>query len=324
MTFAPLHITCSREQAKRDESRGLATSFHQSLLATLFDAVFAVDLNRRVTFWSSGAEDLTGYSAHEALGRTCNQDFLMHLDQSNCPMCTNACPFSPSLDKGENSECEASLRHKDGHRVMVHIRAAPVRDAGGAITGAIQVFRDLSRMKAIERRATELEQLAFRDFLTGMPNRRYTDHKVQQAIDERNRFGRSYGLAMIDLDGFKKINDRYGHLAGDALLRAISSNLQMCLRSNDIVGRWGGEEFLVVAVDATPQKIAELAERCRATISDCIVSWNGNLLRVSGSVGATLVREGDTPITAVHRADTLMYTSKKRGGNCVSLEAVQQ
>ncbi len=291
----------------------------ETLLDTLFDAVFTVDHERRITYWSPSAEQLTGYTAAEAVGRLCQDDFLMHLDQADCLLCPNDCPFTPALEKGWRSEREVSLRHKDGRRVAVSIRVAPLY-ANGRIVGAIQVFRDLTRVKAVERRAMELEQLAFRDFLTGMPNRRYTDHKVQQAIDDRRHFGRAYGLLMIDLDAFKRINDTYGHRAGDALLQAIGRALALGLRSNDIVGRWGGEELLVLAADASPHVLADLAERCRAIVADCIVNWNGQQVNVTASVGATLLDENDTHSSAVDRADALMYRSKKSGGNCATLD----
>lgn len=235
-------------------------------------------------------------------------------------MCLGRCPFIDALNAGRRTECELFLRHKDGHRMAVNVRVAPLTNARGEIVGAIQVFRDLSRIRAIERRATELERLAFRDFLTGMPNRRYTDHKVYQAVEDCNRFARAYGVLMIDLDGFKKINDNYGHLAGDALLKAISKSLILGLRSNDIIGRWGGEEFLVLAADANLETLAELAERCRLLVAGCSVNWNGGTVRVTASLGATMLRQGDTADAAVDRADALMYASKRKGGNSFSLD----
>lgn len=296
------------------------TSFAHSLLDTLFDAVYTVDRERRITSWSSGAEALTGYSASEAVGKICSDDFLMHTDEKDCLMCVGRCPFVEVLQAGRRTECELLLRHRDGHRMPVNIRVAPLMNAHGEIVGAIQVFRDISRIRAIERRATELERLAYRDFLTGMPNRRYTDHKVEQAIDDCNHFGRAYGVLMIDLDGFKKINDTHGHAAGDALLQAVSRSLVLGLRSHDIIGRWGGEEFLVLAADANPQALAEFAERCRLLIASSAVNWNGIPLRITGSIGATMVRRGDTADAAVERADALMYTCKGRGGNSFSLD----
>lgn len=320
MTPAAPKLSPTGDTDKSVTLSGVDQSFAHSLLNTLFDAVYTVDRERRITSWSSGAEALTGYSASEAVGKICSDDFLMHTDDRDCLMCVGRCPFVEALQAGRRTEAELLLRHKDGHRMVVSVRVAPLTNAQGEIVGAIQVFRDLSRIRAIERRATELERLAFRDFLTGMPNRRYTDHKVQQALEDCNRFGRAYGLLMIDLDGFKKINDAHGHAAGDALLQAVSRSLVLGLRSNDIIGRWGGEEFLVLAADANLQTLADLAERGRLLIASCAVNWNGVPLRITGSIGATMVRRGETADAAVERADSLMYSCKEKGGNCFSLD----
>jgi diguanylate cyclase (GGDEF)-like protein/PAS domain S-box-containing protein len=311
---------CLSEQDQAGKQQAFIASLARVLLDTAFEGVYTVDRERRITYWSSGAEALTGYAASEAVGRFCDVDFLMDQDESECLMCIGNCPFTPALKSGRRVERETSMLHKDGRRVTVSIRVAPLYDDKGEIVAAVQVLSDLSRVKAIERRAVELEQLAFRDFLTALPNRRYTDHKIQQAIEDCNHFGRSYGLLMIDLDNFKHINDAHGHLAGDALLQSIAKNLALGLRSNDMVGRWGGEEFVVIAADASPRILADLAERCRAIIACCAIQWEGTPLSVTGCVGATLIRQQETAFAAVERADALMYMGKKQGGNLVTFE----
>jgi diguanylate cyclase (GGDEF)-like protein len=207
-----------------------------------------------------------------------------------------------------------------GHRIPVHLKISPVHDKSGKVIGVVEVMRDLTRSKATERRVLELEKLAFRDFLTGLPNRYYTEHKVQQALQDRAHFGRNYGLLMIDLDDFKQINDTYGHNAGDLVLKQVAQELTRGLRSADIVGRWGGEEFLLLAADTSPESLAELAERCRALIANAVVEWQGSVLQTSPSVGATLLRKDEDSSTAVDRADKLMYQSKRKGGNTCSIE----
>ena len=94
----------------------------------------------------------------------------------------------------------------------------------------------------------ELEQLAFRDALTGVPNRRYFELKVEQGLEEHRRFGRLYGLLLFDVDRIKQVNDSHGHDVGDAVLKTVARTLVEGLRTVDVVGRWGGEEFLDCAV----------------------------------------------------------------------------
>ena len=317
----PAKSPCLSERGKIAEGVPSLGNFPEVLLDTLFEGVYTVDRERRITYWSPGAEALTGYTPQEALGRFCHVDFLLHADESECLMCIGQCPFTPVLESGQRTERELSMLRKDGRRVTVSARMGALVNEKGEIVGAVQVFTDVTRVKAIERRAVELEQLAFRDFLTGLPNRRYTDHKVHQAIEDCNRFGRSYGLLMIDLDHFKHINDAHGHLAGDALLQSIAKNLALGLRAHDMVGRWGGEEFLVIAADASPESLADLAERCRAIVGCCVIQWEGTPLSVTACVGATLMHQHEGAFATVDRADALMYVGKKQGGNCITLDS---
>ena len=289
------------------------------VLDSLFDAVCFIDTECHIRYWNRGAEDLTGYTAQEALGRICWDDFLAHADESGCALCTKPCS-QLTLPDGRGWERETFLRHKMGHRIPVSLKVAPVRDNAGKPIGVVEVIRDLTRSKATERRVLELEKLAFRDFLTGLPNRYYTEHKVQQALQDRTHFGRDYGLLMIDLDNFKRINDTYGHNAGDLVLKKVTKELTRGLRSADIVGRWGGEEFLLLAADTSPESLGDVAERCRALVAGAAVDWQGSVLRITASLGATLLRKDEDSVGVVDRADKLMYQSKRKGGNNCSIE----
>jgi len=314
-----------KRPASKDNSSGhgpdeLAGILPQLVLDSLYDGVYFVDTECKVRYWNRGAEHLTGYTAEEVLGRVCWDNFLAHSDESGCVLCTDACsPLNPET-ASRGWERETFLRHKLGHRIPVHLKVSAVHDRNGELIGAVEVIRDLTRAKATERRVLELEKLAFRDFLTGLPNRYYTEHKVQQALQDRTHFGRNYGLLMIDLDQFKRINDTHGHSVGDLVLQKICKELTRGLRSADLVGRWGGEELLLLAADTSSDALAELAERCRTLIAGADVEWQGAILSVTASIGATLLRKDENSNTAVDRSDKLMYASKRKGGNCSSIE----
>lgn len=294
-------------------------SFHQMLLANLYDGVYLVDADRRIISWNHAAEALTGYAAEEVVGRLCCDNFLAHVDDNGCKLCENGCPFTAALQDGQSHESEVYLRHKQGHRVPVSARVVPIIGDQGRVLGVAQIFSDL-RARIMERRTLELAKLAFRDFLTGLPNRHYTDLKVQQAAQEMEEVGRAYGILMIDLDEFKRVNDQHGHAVGDDLLRSVAQTLQRSLRSEDLVGRWGGEEFLVIVADATPSGLHEVGERCRKLIAHSEVRVGAMGLWVTASVGGTILRKGDSVDAAIARADSLMYLSKKNGGNRTSVD----
>jgi len=295
------------------------SSFHAKLLESIFDGVYVVDAERRITYWTRGAESLTGYSADEAVRRYCYDNFMGHVDEKGCALCTNGCPLSATLLDGRRREADVFLRHKLGHRVPVCVRVAPITNRSGQIVGAVEVFNDVSARKQVERRVHELEGIVFRDTLTCLPNRRYIELKVKQSLEDLQQFGRLFGLLMFDVDHFKQVNDRHGHDAGDAVLKVISETMTKSLRANDIVGRWGGEEFLAVLLDVDAGLLRGLAERCRSLVAESGALSGESRIYVTVSVGATLVTREDSIYEAIKRADQLMYVSKSSGRNRITV-----
>ena len=296
-----------------------SSSFHERVLDSIFDGVYFVDAERKITYWNRGAEGLTGYSAGEAVHRHCYDNFLGHVDEKGCALCTNACPLTSTLLDGQRREADVFLRHKLGYRVPVSVRVAPITNKAGQIVGAVELFNDVSARKQVERRVRELEGMAFLDNLTFLSNRRYIELKVQQSLEELQQFGRPFGLLMFDVDHFKQVNDRHGHDAGDAVLRAISQTMTKSLRENDIVGRWGGEEFLAVVFDVNARLLRDLADRCRSLVAESGVLSSDSRISVTVSVGATLVTREDSVQSAIKRADQLMYVSKSDGRNKITV-----
>jgi len=292
-----------------------SSSFYEKLLDSMHDGVYFVNRERKITFWNDGAQRLTGYAAGEAVGKSCFDNFLGHVDEAGRPLCANGCPLQDVILDGQPRETEIYLRHKDGYRIPVRVRAIPMRNRRGEIVGAVEVFSDSTARKTVEKRVNELEQLAFRDALTGLPNRRYIAMKVEQGLEEHRRFGRVFGLLMFDVDRFKQVNDSHGHDVGDALLKTVAKTLVQGLRPFDVVGRWGGEEFLVLTPDLDAVGLGDLAERCRVLIAQSSVAANRSRISVTASIGATVLNHGDNAESAIRRADELMYESKRSGGD---------
>ena len=294
-------------------------AFHEKLIDSLYDGVYFVDRERKILYWNKGAEQLTGYSASEVVGHFCFDNILMHVTANGCSLCLNGCPLDQTIMDGQRRESEVFLRHKLGHRVPISVRVAPVADSQGNIVGAVEVFTDISAKKHIERRVGELEELVFLDALTGVPNRRYIELGVRQAIQEVEQFDRKIGLLMVDVDHFKRVNDEHGHDIGDEALKAVCRILSHSLRSGDVLGRWGGEEFLIIVAGITPAKLRAFAERRRMLVAESAIPLPTGQLRVTVSLGATLMQRGDSDQSAIKRADQLMYQSKMDGRNRVTL-----
>jgi len=296
----------------------LQETCYQTLLDHLFDGVYFVDADRRITYWNKEAGRLTGYARGETLGQRCCDNILVHVDRSGAELCSVRCPLAQAMESGEPYEADMFLLHKDGHRVPVTVRTTPVRDGDDAVIGAVELFRDCSEKLTTMQRIEDLERLALRCPLTGVANRTYSQHILENMFDEFHRYKTPFGVGFIDIDHFKSVNDLYGHEIGDLVLCAVASTIMKALRSFDFVGRWGGEEFLVITPHVDGPALTEIAERLRALVASSFLMADGRRLPVTVSIGATIARAGDTPEGLIDRADKLMYRSKTAGRNKVT------
>ena len=295
-------------------------SFFRGILDSLHDGVYFVDVNKRITYWNRGAERITGYKSSEAVGICCSDNLLVHIDDKGANLCEAGCPLAQTLMDGSVRETEAYLQHKDGHRLPVLIRVSPLRDSGGLIVGAVETFSDNSSKAALLNRIDELQKESLVDPLTGLANRRCIDMKLHSRIDEMQRYGWPSGVLFLDIDNFKIVNDTYGHNVGDRVLTMVARTLSINLRSHDLLGRYGGEEFVAIITNVNMTKLYSFANRLRLLVEKSSLDTDYGTIQVTLSVGATAVRPGDTVETAINRADLFMYNSKVGGRNRVSID----
>jgi diguanylate cyclase (GGDEF)-like protein/PAS domain S-box-containing protein len=303
-------------EPKEEKARAtpIDPSFYKELLDHMSDGVYFVDLERRIMYWNEGAYRLTGYKAEELLGRNCQDDILCHVDTAGCRLCKEDCPLTATINDGNEHEASVFLRHKEGRRIPVQVRVQPLRSADGSIVGAIEIFSDNSAQNEVRRKTEALERLAFLDHLTQLPNRRFLEMTLMTALSEYQVHGDPFGVLAIDLDGFKSINDRYGHACGDRALQESGKTLLGALRPTDTVGRWGGDEFLAIVRNVNDEVLGALATRCVFLLAQTSVpNDEGKRISMSISVGAALVRPGEGALGLLERADKLMYECKTMG-----------
>ena len=169
----------------------------------------------------------------------------------------------------------------------------------------------------LRARNAELDRVSRIDMLTNIYNRRHLDEHLRAVISAARRHDRTVGVLIVDIDHFKNVNDEHGHLAGDAVLREVAARLQQAMRTEDALGRWGGEEFLAVLTDTPPEGVRVMAERLRQVVAAAPFTLDdGSQIRVTVSVGHTNGRE-DAEVL-VHRADDALYVAKAEGRNRVA------
>ena len=173
------------------------------------------------------------------------------------------------------------------------------------------------RTKVLQEELVEqtrrLETLIFEDPLTGLANRRYILTQLGSFVSGARRHGRPLSVAIVDVDRFKDVNDRYGHAAGDAVLVAATGALRSHLRAEDHLGRLGGEEFLAVLPDTDADAAAAVAERMRADVAESVVEHEGERLRVTVSIGMATWEDDESPELMLRRADEALYAAKAAG-----------
>ena len=279
-------------------------------LNSIGDGVGCSDLEGNITFLNVMAEELTGWRAHEAIGRPMSEiiDIVNGATHETIPdLTTRAVEGDETVHLPPNSV----LVRRDGHEIPVEDSTAPIHDDAGNTTGAVIVFRDVSAARAALEKVSHSAQ---HDPLTGLPNRTLLDDRITQAIGAAPRHSGQLAVMYLDLDGFKEVNDSLGHPVGDLLLQAVATRLVGCVRASDTVSRAGGDEFVVLLAEAEqPADASIIATRMLKAVADIHVV-DGHALKVTTSIGvAVYPGDGDDAETLLKNADEAMYRVKDAG-----------
>ncbi len=208
-------------------------------------------------------------------------------------------------------------RRKDGSTFPSSTSITELRDDGGAVVAWSDVSRDISGSKRMQE---ELKRLATTDSLTGAYNRRVFMENGREEIYRARRYQRTMSVAMLDLDHFKRVNDHYGHAAGDAVLVTLAAVCRQELRNSDLFARLGGEEFAVIMPETPTRIAADVAARLMTRMGGTEVATESGAVRVTVSVGvATLCASDDGIDDVLRRADQALYRAKEAGRNRVEV-----
>lgn len=200
-----------------------------------------------------------------------------------------------------------------GHFLMLAFMVPTVSVLAGRLS---RIRHRLGVQKAALAEAlAQIQAMALRDELTGLVNRRHMQALLEQETLRCARTGRSYCVALLDIDHFKRVNDRHGHAAGDAGLRAFASAALAAIRSADVLARWGGEEFVLMLADTTMPLATAGLERLRAQVAAMEIAVGGKYVRLTVSAGLTEHVAGETLSQTLERADKLLYAAKAAGRN---------
>ena len=216
---------------------------------------------------------------------------------------------------GEIRGREMTLRNKNGERIVVMHSARLVRDSRGA---PLYFEGTIADVTASHKQAKQWSYEASHDSLTGLLNRREMERRMQTALENAVIDRSTLAVVMIDLDGFKSVNDRCGHGAGDDFLRHVGGSLRESVRAGDLIARFGGDEFLVLLERTSEEAAMRVAQSMLKAIAANDFLWTGQALPARASLGVGMGSGSDaTWVAFLERADVACYQAKSQGGNCV-------
>mgnify|MGYP001571135603 CR=1 FL=1 len=258
---------------------------------------------------------LTGYDADEVIGHSTR---LLHGPKTD-PQTVAA--VRAAMEAQRPIRVELLNYSCDGEEFWIDTNIVPLRDDHGRVTHFATIGRDLTATKRLQQ---ELLLMASTDPLTGLLNRRRFLEQAESDFQRSQRYQHELAVVMLDIDHFKAINDSHGHFVGDQVLIAMSRATENLLRNTDILGRWGGEEFVILMPETPLAGAAILAERLREELARLTVDTTCGALRFTISAGVAARGGTDAGITDIlQRADSALYAAKQHGRNRIQILAAE-
>jgi diguanylate cyclase (GGDEF)-like protein/PAS domain S-box-containing protein len=301
------YIMTSATDITEERARNDQLALASKVFETTVDGIMLSDADDRIVMINAAFSRLTGYDAQELVGMTLAESPFRPIDV------VESIVRSENLQRNGYVTGEVPRFRKDGTPLSLWVTASCVRNPDDSIRNYVRVFTDISLLKETQK---ELEQLASIDTLTELPNRRLLQDRLAQGLLRAERRKVSMAVMFVDLDGFKGVNDTFGHDVGDLLLREVARRLSTCIRASDTIARLGGDEFAIILEDAFLPGDAEQIGKRIVTAFAAPFMLKGQLVRTSASIGIAIYpQDGADGESLLKNADVAMYRAKRKGCN---------
>ncbi len=274
---------------------------YRDILDSLRIGVSVLDLQKKILFWSDGAQQITGYARIDVLGHPCTDNILLRCNQSNCEMCSQKCPMATALHDAGPVEAILFIHHKSGHRVPVRISAVPLRDKHGSLVGVIQTFEGEFAVNGPDPNQRNMKERGWLDEITGLPNQAMMQSHLREALGTFAELQIPVGVLCFEAPEFAQFRAHYGRQAASSMLQVLARSLRNSVWAADFVGRWSEDRFLVILIGCSDDELEAISERMLRMVSSTTIEWWGEQLSVPISTVRTSAQAGDSVESLLQR-----------------------
>ncbi len=287
----------------------------KDITTSMGEGVFVVNKTGSLTFINPEGERMLGWTFHELTEDEEDIYSKIHKEEEKENIPEKSLIKRSARDNKILHSDKEEFKRKDGKTFPVSLTAAPIHSKNESKEGVVVVFQDITMQKELE---SKLEKLALHDALTGLYNRGSFNEALKDELSRAHRYNRNISLLLIDIDFFKKVNDTYGHQAGDEVLKSVADIILSSIRNSDYAARYGGEEFVIILPEANSEKAIELAERIRVSIEQKEFKISKNeAIHLTISIGVGSSSKKISPKLLIETADKALYKAKENGRNQV-------
>jgi diguanylate cyclase (GGDEF)-like protein/PAS domain S-box-containing protein len=274
---------------------------YRDILDALQIGVGVLDLQKKIVFWSDGAEQITGYARIDVVGHLCTDNILQHCNQNCCEMCAEKCPISTALHGGKPLETITFIHHKSGHRTPVHLWSIPLRDNHGSVIGVIESFAG-EVSNGPHPNEQRMREQGWLDQVTGLPNQAMMQLHLRETLGTFADLHIPFAVVAVEFHELDRFRARYGREAATAMLQVLARTLRNSVWPTDFVGRWSESRFLVILCGCGKDALQAVISRMQRMMSNANIVWWGEELALKVCIGYSEAIDGDNVEALVRRA----------------------
>jgi PAS domain S-box-containing protein/diguanylate cyclase (GGDEF)-like protein len=294
----------------------------RSILESLPAGLCVVDMQKKIVFWSDGAERITGHLRHEVVGHSCVSETPLHCHQLAYEFCSEFrgedSPVARAIKTSHSVEATGFLHHKAGYEIPVRIRAVPVHNQHGSIIGAVETFEELQPAATSNPRGDSPNFPGCVDDVTNVATQVLMRSHLREALATFVELHVPFGVLCLRLEGLPHFRASLGPEAASSLLRVVARSLENALWPTDFIGRWSDDQFLVILNSCREEALAAVRERVRSLLAGDGIEWWGERRSLPLSVGQATAQPGDSIESLIERVQKSLDTASARRSQAAS------